>query len=111
MWKTNCKSFWLCELIYVQLFPIQITHLCDFAYWLIFRDLTVEEIREREERFEYPPRLQIKCKQVDASKPLYSSFKISKRSKNEETPIAEFILDKTVAGMYMYVCVYVAMYI
>ena len=98
----------------MQLFPIQITHLRDFAYWLIFRDLTVEEIMEREERFEYPPRLQIKCKQMDACKPLFSSFEISKRNKklNEKIiPIAEFIVNKAVAGICICTYVYVASYI
>ena len=86
-------------------YSLQITHLCDFEYWRIFRDLTVEEVKEREERFEYPPRLQIKCKQTDASKPLYSSFKVSKRSNNKEVPIAQFLLDKMVAGTV--ICTYI----
>ena len=62
--------------------------------------MTVEEIREREEQFEYPPRLQIDCQQIDPSKPLSSSFKISKRSKNNEVPIAKILLRKQVAGTY-----------
>ena len=81
---------------------IQITHLCDFEYWEIFDGLTVEQIREREESFEYPPRLQIKCEQIDNSKSLYSSFKISKRSKDKEKPIAQFPLVKKVAGNHTY---------
>ena len=86
--------------------PLQVTHLHDFEYWRIFCDLTVKEIKEREERFEYPPRLQIKCKQIDPSKPLYSSFKVSKRSKNKEVPIAQFLLEKTLPGSYV-ICIYV----
>ena len=90
-----------CEYVtFKQIYSLQITHLCDFEYWRIFRDLTVKEIKEREDRFEYPPRLQIKCKQMDPSKPLYSSFKISKRSKNKETSIAQFSIDKIVPGSY-----------
>ena len=77
---------------------IQITHLCDFEYWEIFRGFTVDQIREREESFEYPPRLQIRCEQIDDTKPLYSSFKLSKRSKNREMPIAKFSLIKKVSG-------------
>ena len=77
--------------------------------------MTVEEIREREEQFEYPPRLQIDCQQIDPSKPLSSSFKISKRSKNNEAPIAKILLRKQVAGTYAWLHVtmhvlYVHMY-
>ena len=77
---------------------MQITHLCDFEYWEIFRGFTVEQIREREECFEYPPRLQIRCEQIDDTKPLYSSFKVSKRSKDREMLIAKFPLIKKVSG-------------
>ena len=66
----------------------------------MFHGLTVEEIREQEEQFEYPPRLQIDCQQIDPSKPLNSSFKISRRSKNNEAPIAKFLLRKKMAGTY-----------
>ena len=38
---------------------------------------------------------------MDASKPLCSSFKISKRSKDEEIPIAQFPLVKKVTGIYI----------
>ena len=58
-------------------------------------------MKEREKSFEYPPRLQIRCKQIDVSTPLYFSFKISKRStKNMDNSkeIAQFSLDKEVAG-------------
>ena len=78
---------------------MQITHLHDFEYWEIFRGLSIEQIKEREESLEYPPRLQIKCEQLDASKPLFSSFKVSKRSKNREIPIAQFPLIKKVTGI------------
>ena len=78
---------------------LQITHLRDFKYWEIYRGLTVKQIKERERNFEYPPRLKINCEQMDASKPLCSSFKISKRSKDEEIPIAQFPLVKKVTGM------------
>ena len=82
-------------------FSLQITHLCDFEYWEIFRGFTVEQIKEREESLEYPPRLQIKCEQIDATtcKSLFFSFKISKRSKDREIPIAQFPLIKKVAGL------------
>ena len=86
-----------CELLHTFT-TLQVTHLHDFEYWRIFRDLTVKEIKEREERFEYPPRLQMKCKQIDPSKPLYSSFKVFKRSKNKEIPIAQFLLEKASPG-------------
>ena len=74
----------------------QIVHLRDFAFWKIFHGLTVEEIRKREESFDYPPRLQIECEQIDDSKPLYSSFTISK--KHSKVNVAEFSLIKKVAG-------------
>ena len=61
-------------------------------------------MKERENDFQYPPRLIINCKQMDASKPLCSSFKVSKRSKDEEIPIAEFPLFKKVTGMRYTVC-------
>ena len=80
---------------------MQIAHLGDFKYWRIFHGLTVEQIREREELCEYPPRLQIKCKPFDAAKSLYFSFTVSKRSKNRDIPIAQFLLDKILAGMYL----------
>ena len=73
---------------------LQITHMQDFKYWEIFYGLTVEQMKERQRNFEYPPRLKINCEQIDASKPLCSSFKVSKRGKGEETPIAEFPLFK-----------------
>ena len=85
---------------------MQITHLCDFEYWEIFRGLTVEQIREREESFEYPPRLQITCAQIDNSKSLCSSFRVSKRSKDMEKPIAEFPLVKQVAGNHLHNYIY-----
>ena len=74
----------------------QITHLCDFEYWRIFQGLNVEEIKEREESFEYPPRLQLTCDQIksDASKSLFCSFEISKKSNNTTTTIAEFSVKK-----------------
>ena len=84
---------------------IQITHLCDFKYWEIFRGLTVEQIREREESFDYPPRLQIKCEQIDASKPLYSSFEVFKSTKSKEVLIARFSLVKKVTGTYIHACI------
>lgn len=59
-------------------------------------------MREREKCFEYPPRLLIKCEQIDDSKPLSSSFVISKRSKNKEIPIAQFSLVNQVSGNYIH---------
>ena len=78
----------------------QITHLCDFEYWRIFKGLTAKEIREREESFEYPPRLQLTCDQIksDASKSLFCSFEISKTSNSKTTTIAEFSVKK-IAGI------------
>ena len=65
----------------------------------MFHGLTVEQIREREQCFEYPPRLQIKCKQIKPDKPLYSGFKVNKRNKKMEVPIAQFSLIKEVVGI------------
>ena len=78
----------------------QISHVLDFEYWKIYSGLTVKQMKEREKSFEYPPRLQIKCKQIEVSKPLYFSFKISKRSRNMDNSkeIAQFSLHKEVAG-------------
>ena len=84
--------------MHVFIFTIQVTHLCDFEYWEIFRGFTVDQIKEREESFEYPPRLQIKCEQIDDTKPLIFSFEVSKRSKNMKIPIAKFSLVKKVSG-------------
>ena len=69
----------------------------------MFSGLSVEQIKEREESCDYPPRLQIKCKQINISKSLYSSFVISKKSKNMDTsmPIAQFSLEKEVKGSYV----------
>ena len=73
---------------------MQIIHLRDFEYWRIFDGLTVEEIIKKEESYEYPPRLQIECKQIGDFKPLYSSFVISKKDKRNEIieDIAQFSL-------------------
>ena len=81
---------------------MQITNLRDFKYWKIFRGLTIEEIKERENSFDYPPRLQITCEQLDASKPLFSNFQVSKRSKHLERPIVQFPLVKTMSGNQIY---------
>ena len=78
---------------------MQITHVCDFKYWEIFRNLTVEQMKEREESLEYPPRLQIKCEQIDPLKSLNSNFKVFKTTKSNEVPIAMFPLVKIVTGM------------
>ena len=84
----------------IFILSMQITHLRDFKYWEIFSGLTVEQIREREESFDYPPRLKIECVQIDVSKSLFSSFVVSKRSKNmETTPIAQFLVIKKVLGI------------
>ena len=56
-------------------------------------------MREREETFDYPPRLRIECVHIDSSKPLYSSFKVSKKHNN--IMIGEFSLVKQVTGMYV----------
>ena len=75
---------------------MQIVHLQDFEFWKIFDGLTVEERREREESFDYPPRLRIECLQIDATKPLYSNFKVSK--KHNKNVIGEFSLIRQVTG-------------
>lgn len=95
--KAYCKSITLCIYILFHCF-IQITHLGDFKYWRIFRGLTIQQIKDREALFEYPPRLQIRCKQVDTTKPLYFTFTISKRSKKKEVHVAQFSLDYIVPG-------------
>ena len=78
----------------------QVVHLHDFEYWRIFHGLTVEQIKEREESCEYPPRLLIECQQIDPSKPLYSNFTVAKRNKSmEEKVIAQFPLVKKVKSM------------
>ena len=99
MGKANCKLMYICVCTLVTSNPsMQITHLHDFEYWKIFHGFTVEQIKEREESFEYPPRLQIKCEQIDDSKSLYSSFEVSKRNNNQDIPIATFSLIRKVAG-------------
>ena len=95
--KVCCKSITLCTFIISNVF-IQITHLGDFKYWRIFYGLTIQQIRDREALFEYPPRLQIKCKQIGTTKPLFFTFTISKKSKKKEIHIAQFSLDYTVPG-------------
>ena len=54
-------------------------------------------MREREETSEYPPRLRIECVHIDSSKPLYSSFEVSKKHNN--VVIGKFSLVKQVTGM------------
>ena len=95
--KAYCKLITMCIFITFQYF-IQITHLGDFKYWRIFYGLTIQQIKEREALFEYPPRLQIRCKQVDTTKPLYFTFTISKRRKKKEIHVAQFSLDYVVPG-------------
>ena len=78
---------------------MQIKHIKDFQYWKIFDGFTIEEMKERERTFDYPPRFQILCKQNDTSKSLFSSFVLSKKNLNEEEEeIAEFSLIKIVTG-------------
>ena len=97
--KVNCKLV----ITYVPNSDIsmQITHVCDFKYWEIFRGLTVEQLKEREESFDYPPRLQIKCEQINPLKSLYSNFKVFKTTKKNKVPIATFPLVKKVTGMLL----------
>ena len=84
--------------MYVYL-TFQIVHLQDFKYWEIFSGLTVDQIREREEDYEYPPRLKIECQQIDASKSLQFSFEVSKRNMNNDIqPVAQFSLNKIRKG-------------
>ena len=64
----------------------------------MFRGLTNDQIKEREKSFEYPPRLQIKCEQIDYSKLLHFSFKVAKRTKNREIAIAQFSLCEKISG-------------
>ena len=78
----------------------QIIHLRDFEFWKIFKGLTKEEMREREETFDYPPRLRIECVHIDSSKPLCSSFTVSKKHNN--VAIGEFLLVKQVTGTYVH---------
>lgn len=40
---------------------------------------TIEKMKEAEDRFLYPPRFKIICKQIDTSKPLHCSLEVSKR--------------------------------
>ena len=75
----------------------QINHLRDFEHWRIFKGLKNKEIKEHEKKFEYPPRLQIECTQLDGSKPLHSSFVVSKKKKSMESReehIAQFPIKK-----------------
>lgn len=84
-------------------YSLKITHLQDFEYWRIFSGLTRDEIKKREGSCEYPPRLQIECKQItNLSKPLIFSFVVSKMNKDmKEIHIAQFqfSLIKTVTGI------------
>ena len=88
--------------MYIRIFmylliTLQIIHLRDFAFWRIFQGLNTEEIEKRQSNFDYPPRLQIECVQIDPSKSLYSSFEISKTDSNN---IANFPVIKKAAGSY-----------
>ena len=87
---------------------MQITHIKDFQYWKIYDGFTIDEIKERKLTFDYPPRFQIQCEQIDASKSLFSSFVLSKRNRNkEEEEIAEFSLIKKVTGTIVtYTCIF-----
>ena len=57
-------------------------------------------MREREETFDYPPRLRIECVHIDSSKDLCSSFKVSKKHSNDI--VGEFSLVKLVSGNYVH---------
>ena len=68
-------------------------------------------MKEREENYEYPPRLQIDCIQLDSSSSLLSSFVVSKKSTAmEEKDVVKFTLKKNITGTYIYVCTYICMY-
>ena len=53
---------------------------------------------EREDNFEYPPRLQVECRQNGSSKSLFSNFVICKVNNRKEERIAQFSLTKKVTG-------------
>ena len=80
---------------------IQISH-SDFMYWNIFSD--IEQLRECEELFEYPPRLQIIFQHINTSKSLSGSLVISKRNnKNSESVIGQYAVIKEVIGIDKYI--------
>ena len=61
--------------------------------------MTDKQITEREENYEYPPRLRIECKQMDISKALHSTFVVYKKSKDKEDEcIARFTINKGITG-------------
>ena len=63
----------------------------------MYKGLTKKEMRRREKTFQYPPRLRIECVHIDSSKPLCSSFTVSKI--HNHVVIGEFSLVKQVTGM------------
>lgn len=77
----------------------------------MFRGLTTEQIKQREERFQYPPRLQIECEQNKPCEPLHSSFQVYKRYKElsikAPVPIARFLLVKKASGMHIAIVIYI----
>lgn len=87
-------------IVYYVNISFQIRFFRDFEYWNIFSGLTPEEIKMRQESFDYPPRLQIECQQIDPSKSLYNKFDLYKRYPNQV--IAEFSLVKKVTGKRSY---------
>ena len=92
----------------------QIIHLRDFEYWRIFYGLTREQMEEREESCEYPPRLQIECEQVNPAKSLKYILKVSKKSKDtSKVIIAQFTVKKEVTGTHIhtYINTYIHTYI
>ena len=57
--------------------------LSDFKYWRIYS--THEQMIEREEICEYPPRFQIKYEQTDFSETICFNFVVSKKFENKDT--------------------------
>ena len=82
-----------------------------FEYWKRFNDK--EELRQSEERHEYPPRFFITCFRKVPNEMLSFNFNVTKRKEALHKIIAEYPVIKETTGIYMssYVPLYIRIYI
>lgn len=81
-----------------------------FEYWKRFNNH--EELRQSEEKHEYPPRFCITCFRKVPNEMLSFNFNVAKKKEAILKIIAEFPVFKETAGMcYMYVRRYIAIYV
>ena len=82
-WKNTGNFLSMCHSVAISDFQIT---LGDFKYWEMYP--TIEQMKEGEDSFLYPPRFKVICIQTDTAKRLHFTLEVSKRFvKDKETKI------------------------